>query len=44
MNGLVLVNADRLVHTIAITNAISSSEFMSEEQCVAMVERIVDTL
>ncbi len=44
MNGKVWVNSPTIMHTIAIANAFTSSEYMTEEQCKQMAEKIVDTL
>lgn len=44
MNGRVWVKAASTAHTIAISNALLSSEFMSSEQCKRMVAQIVERL
>ena len=44
MNGIVWINSDQMAHTIAISNAIESSEYMSPDQCSLMVEGIVERL
>ena len=44
MNGRVWVKAASTAHTIAISNALLSSEFMSSEQCKQLVAQIVQRL
>ena len=44
MNGRVWVKAASTTHTIAISNALLSSEFMSSEQCKQLVAQIVQRL
>ena len=44
MNGRVWVKAASTAHTIAISNALLSSEFMSSEQCKEMMAQIVERL
>ena len=44
MNGRVWVKAASTAHTIAISNALLSSEFMSSEQCEQLVAQIVQRL
>lgn len=42
MNGRVWVCASELTHTITIVNAIQNSEYMSQEQCQEMVEKMLE--
>ena len=44
MNGRVWVRSPSTVHTIAIANALVSSEYMSDEQCYTMVAQLVERL
>ena len=44
MNGRVWISSGRMNATIAIANALLYSEFMSKEECIAMVATIVERL
>lgn len=44
LNGRVWVNSASVVHLIAITNAILNSEYKTPEECIAMVNSIVEKL
>ena len=44
MNGRVWINSGHISTTIAIVNALLYSEFMSKDQCSAMVENVVKRL
>ena len=44
LNGRIWVNSSNVVHTIAISNAILNSEYMTAEQCRLAVDSIVEKL
>ena len=44
MNGRVWINSKGIIDTIAIANAIVSSEFMDDEQIAFMVKQLVDSI
>jgi len=44
MNGWVWVKSPSTIHTIAIANALVSSEHMSDEQCYTMIDQLVERL
>ena len=44
MNGRVWINSKGIIDTIAIANAIVSSEFMNDEQIHFMVKQLVDSI
>lgn len=44
MNGRVWINSKRIIDTIAIANAIVSSEFMEDDQILIMVQQLADSI
>jgi exosome complex component RRP40 len=44
MNGRIWVNSEGPKYTILLANAIKNSEYLSEAQCKAMVDSLVDKL
>ena len=42
MNGHVWVICTALAHTIVIINAIKNSQYMTEDQCTKMIERMLE--
>ncbi|CAM0138622.1 exosome non-catalytic core subunit rrp40 [Umbelopsis sp. WA50703] len=44
MNGRIWVNSESPQYTILLANAVKNSEYLSEAQCKAMVESLIDKL